>query len=89
MTLRGASLRVPGCTCGPEPVQHDGCFLCQRARRAAAYKRLTSTQRMYDDFVDPLNAYHQNFPPECSCHINPPCSYCTRDIGESKALEKP
>ena len=74
-----ASLRVPGCDCGPEPVMHDGCGLCQRARRARAFQRLTEKQKAYDRYVDPRGWYHTDFPAGCSCHINPLCSFCTGD----------
>lgn len=53
------------------------CGLCTRKRRAAAYRCLTAAQKAYDRHVDPAGAYHTDFPEGCSCHINPPCSFCT------------
>ena len=55
------------------------CGKCKDEYRRAAYKRLTPEQKAYDDYVDPLGFYHTNYthePEGCSCHINPPCSYC-------------
>ena len=80
--MNGSSLRVPGCDCGPEPVMHDGCWRCQRARRRRAFKNMSEADKAYDRFVDPLQQYHTDFPVECSCHISPPCSYCVE--GDAK-----
>lgn len=55
------------------------CGKCEDEMRRAAYKRLTPAQKAYDNFVDPLGAYHTDYdrePQGCSCHISPPCSYC-------------
>lgn len=59
---------------------HYYCGKCADERRRIAYKSLTPKQKAYDNTVDPLNAYHTDYDREssgCSCHINPPCSYCT------------
>ena len=81
------SLRVPGCTCGPEPVLHDGCGLCRRASQARAYRSLTFAERAYDNYVDPLHAYHENFADGCSCHIAPPCEYCVNKSIDDEAKQ--
>ena len=52
------------------------CGKCEDESRRAAYKRLTAEEKAYDDYVDPLGAYHTNYTEGCSCHISPPCSYC-------------
>ena len=59
-------------------VQWD-CGKCSDAMRRAAYSRLTQAEKDYDNMVDPKMAYHTDydrFDRCCSCHINPPCSYC-------------
>lgn len=56
--------------------EYFDCGQCARKKRAAAYKRLTPEQKAYDRYVDPLGAYHTDFPADCSCHIRPPCSVC-------------
>ena len=66
---------------------HYDCGKCARQKRAAAYRRLTPAQKAYDDYVDPIGAYHENFPSGCSCHINPPCGYCTRDTDDQNTSE--
>lgn len=38
----------------------------------------SQTQREYDRFVQ-SQRYEDRAPEGCSCHINPPCSYCTRE----------
>lgn len=56
------------------------CGKCKDEIHRAAYKRLTPAQKDYDNFVDPRGAYHTDYDSEprgCSCHINPPCNYCT------------
>jgi hypothetical protein len=58
---------------------HWYCGRCKDESRRAAYKRLTPAQKAYDNYVDPLGAYHTDYdrePQGCSCHISPPCSYC-------------
>lgn len=60
----------PGCG------QHYDCGKCAREKRAAAYRRLTPERKAYDRMVDPLGAYHTDFPQGCSCHICAPCSFC-------------
>jgi hypothetical protein len=56
--------------------QYYDCGKCAREKRAAAYKRLTPKQKAYDRMIDPLGAYHTDFPQGCSCHICAPCSFC-------------
>lgn len=58
------------------------CWKCKRKRRKQIWDSMTSEQKQYDRYVDPLNAYHTEFAPGCSCHINPPCSFCTRETKE-------
>lgn len=58
------------------------CGRCAREKRARAYQRLTPEQKAYDRYVDPANAYHTDFEAGCSCHINAPCSHCTREIND-------
>jgi hypothetical protein len=59
---------------------HYDCGKCRREKMAQAYRRLTPAQKAYDRYVDPVGAYHTEFPSGCSCHIDAPCSFCTREI---------
>lgn len=52
------------------------CGTCSRRDRARAFRQLTPEQKDYDRYVDPLSAYHTEFPRGCSCHICAPCSFC-------------
>jgi len=56
--------------------QYYDCGKCAREKRANAYRRLTPEQKAYDRMVDPLGAYHTDFPQGCSCHVCAPCSFC-------------
>lgn len=42
--------------------QYYDCGLCERQKRANAYRQLTHEQKEYDRFVDPLSAYHTDSP---------------------------
>jgi hypothetical protein len=63
--------------CGCVPGQYM-CYKHRRQEEAQAYKRLTEAEKAYDRYVDPLCAYHTDFPYGCSCHKSAPCSYCMR-----------
>jgi len=58
------------------------CGKCSAEDNKRAWARLTPAQKAYDNHVDPLGAYHTDYDAvgyddgSCSCHINPPCSYC-------------
>lgn len=47
---------------------------------------MSEERRAYDRMVDPAGAYTSGYSagadPECTCHINPPCSYCTSKTEE-------
>lgn len=62
-------------TCGP----------CEAEESHRAWLRLTPAQREYDRMVTSpgYGADEDRAPESCSCHINPPCSYCTREVDES------
>ena len=68
--------------CGCVPNQYT-CGVHRRQEQRKAHLRLTEKQKAYDKFVDPLGAYHIDFPAGCSCHINPPCSYCVNKEDEN------
>lgn len=67
-----------GCTCRPGASYIDEmCGLCARKRRAEIFRGMTPEQQAYDRYVDSNGAYHTDFLDGCSCHISPPCSFCT------------
>ena len=77
---------VGNCSCVPGQYE---CGNCRRKRRAEAYRRLTPEQKAYDSHVDPLGAYHTDFPSGCSCHISAPCSYCVGYDPDANAEHEP
>ena len=61
------------------------CGKCAYEENRAAWNRLTPAEKAYDNYVDPIGAYHMNYdrePEGCSCHINPPCQWCMSQDGE-------
>lgn len=64
--------------------QYYDCDRHAREKRAQAYRRLTPAQKAYDREVDPAGAYHTEFEHGCTCHINAPCSYCTREVSDDE-----
>ena len=74
------------------------CGRCKRERYEAIWRRMTPGQRAYDRMVDPMGAYTCGISvpggdrfmytnDSCSCHINPPCSYCVNRSIEEYADE--
>lgn len=72
------------CGCTPDASGYGYCGECTRKLREKIWRGLTPKQRDYDrqfapseskeldDYYNPDNEYNTC----CSCHINPPCSYC-------------
>jgi len=80
----------PRCGCVEGQYQ---CGFCRGIERQKIWNRMSEKDRAYDRHFDPhnsatldagrdvdLDAYERG----CSCHINPPCSYCTRDTEEDE-----
>lgn len=73
------------------------CGKCSWARKKEIWRKMTPKQRAYDAYVAPALASALNneawaFEPQgCSCHINPPCSFCCSDVdgGEADAIASP
>lgn len=70
----------------------DGYYTCGRHKKELdrrAWLRMTEKQKEYDRYVDPMGAYTSGYSAGadecCSCHINPPCSYCVNKEQESEA----
>ena len=62
----------------PGPIENCFCAACTRTLNARAYRRLSPKQRAYDNYVDPLGAYRENFDSQCSCHNSAPCDFCVQ-----------
>ena len=73
------------CGCTPDASGYGYCDKCTAALRQKIWNNLSKGQREYDrkfapdqskeldDYYNPDNEHNTG----CSCHINPPCSYCT------------
>lgn len=73
----------PRCSCVEGQYE---CGHCRGIRRQRIWNRMTPEQRAYDRMVDPANSAVLDggrdvdvdaFERGCTCHINPPCSFCT------------
>ena len=67
---------------------YQTCMVCEKA----IWDNMKQEGRDYDNRVDPQGAYHTDFTHYveseeergCSCHINPPCSYCVNKNSEDE-----
>lgn len=68
----------PKCSC---VTGQNECWHCRKPLLEAIERRLTPAEREYDRLAMagwPKNdTYADQDPQGCSCHINPPCGYCT------------
>jgi hypothetical protein len=80
----------PRCSCVPGMYQ---CGWCSAIERQRIWRRMSPEDRAYDRYVDPANSAVldsergldlDRIVQGCSCHINPPCSYCTRETDDQE-----
>ncbi len=76
--------RLP-CGCIPDASGYGYCDKCTTTLKRKIWNNLSRKEREYDrlfapdesseldDYYNPDNEHNTG----CSCHINPPCSYCT------------
>ncbi len=72
------------CGCVPDASGFGWCSECVRKLREKIWKRMSAKRRNYDRQFAPKQSrvLDEAVMPEeyeaagCSCHINPPCSYC-------------
>jgi len=71
------------------------CGDCTRKLREKIWKGMSEDKKNYDRHFDPggsraldnaLHDYDSEEPSGCSCHINPPCSYCVNLKEDDEAL---
>lgn len=86
---RGIMARGGKCDCTPDHTGFGWCGDCVKAHREQIWKRLSKEERNYDRQFDPSGSMtldaatdieandDREYNTSCSCHINPPCSYCT------------
>lgn len=76
------------CGCIPDASGYGYCSKCVLELRKKIQRRLSEGQKEYDRMMDPKgskaleDACKQEDEVCCSCHINPPCVYCTSKEGE-------
>lgn len=69
------------CGCTPDASGFGYCGECTRNLRKEIWKNMSKKKKSYDRRFDPhgsraLDMDIEQEPSGCSCHINPPCSYC-------------
>lgn len=69
------------CGCTPDASGYGYCGKCVAALRAKIWKNMSEERKNYDRHFDPKGSAeldnNERYSECCSCHINPPCSYCT------------
>lgn len=74
------------CGCTPDASGFGRCGECVRKHREKIWKNMSEKDRRYDRHFAPEQsaALDKSLDDDdgerntcCSCHINPPCSYCT------------
>ncbi len=63
------------CGCTPDASGFGYCGECCRKLRAKIWAEMSDKKKDYDRYVDPALDDIEPYD-GCSCHINPPCSYC-------------
>lgn len=83
------SYKLP-CGCIPDASGYGYCPECERKLKAKIWKQMSEEKKRYDRYVDPEgSSYLDNitdaeYNTSCSCHINPPCGYCTNKNEENE-----
>jgi len=79
------------CGCIPDASGYGYCPECERKLREKIWREMGENRRRYDRHFDPVgsaaldDAVFPDGPPSgCSCHINPPCSYCVNKNSEDE-----
>lgn len=80
------------CGCIPDASGYGYCNKCTTALRRKIWAEMSQKERNYDRhfatsdsedldrYYNPDNQHNSC----CSCHINPPCSYCTSKSNEDE-----
>ncbi len=72
------------CGCTPDASGFGYCSECTRKLREKIWKEMSPERKAYDRHFAPMQSAvldeaidGSEYNTSCSCHINPPCSYCT------------
>jgi hypothetical protein len=73
------------CGCVPDASGYGYCSACVAALRKKIWKNMSEEKRNYDRQFAPEESsllddglIDVEYDTSCSCHINPPCSYCVK-----------
>jgi len=69
------------CGCTPDASGYGYCSECTTKLRQKIWREMPKEKRNYDRHFAPdesaeLDEHLREYNTGCSCHINPPCSYC-------------
>ena len=80
--------RKLSCGCVADASGYGYCDKCTRALRERVWRNMSEGRKEYDRHFDPVgsrildDSVYGNRSECCSCHINPPCSYCVNQGDE-------
>lgn len=75
----------PRCSCVTDQYE---CGFCRGIKRQRIWNAMSPERKAYDRYVDPANSAAldrgvgvnlDRYERGCSCHISPPCSFCTSE----------
>lgn len=81
------------CGCTPDASGFGYCSECTRQLREKIWRNMDEKRKNFDRYIDPrgsaildaaLDYGDRDYQSGCSCHINPPCSYCERKGSENE-----
>jgi hypothetical protein len=79
-------MRLP-CGCTPDASGFGYCGDCSRKLRERIWREMPEDKKQYDRHLDPDGSKKLDdavYGGCCSCHINPPCSYCVNKLEEEE-----
>ncbi len=80
------------CGCIPDASGFGYCGECVKKLRAKIWRNMSEKEKNYDRHFAPAESAELDdavldgaeYNTGCSCHINPPCSYCTSKNNEDE-----
>jgi len=87
--LKSSAYRLH-CGCIPDASGYGYCPECELKLKEKIWRQMSHEKRQYDRHFAPAQSavldksIRYGEPSGCSCHINPPCSYCTNKTDEDE-----
>lgn len=75
------------CGCVPDASGFGWCSECVRKLREKIWRKMSPQKKAYDRTFAPEQSQvldEATLDGGCSCHINPPCSYCVNKGGDDE-----